>query len=554
MNNRIVAAIFLYLLSLSNIWGQDKLNRPGDSYDQILDQIDLYRGSDKVWVYLNAYLEKARKKKDWEETTNAYREMLHEAAEKDRLRYADSMVIAATKSRDNDVIGSAYLTKGILFYQQKKHNLALDNFLLSNRFLVGTEDDYLKYKVKYHIALIKLYLGYYNEAIALFNECRGFFRKDQPLPYLKSLHALGVCYTGIGKFEKSSEVNSLALRECARLKMPELVPNIEHSEGINQYFFKQYLPAIKRLEYAVPLIIKQGDFSNEAVGYFYIGKSYHALGDIGRAVSYFYKVDTIFIRKGYIRPDLRENYELLIHYFKSKGELKTELQYIDKLLKVDSVLNSQYKYLSKKVHREYDTRELLQEKNRIYEDLAEEEWYNYLFKIVIAGLVLVVVYFVYRQVAIRKLYKRRFEELMKESAVIAPIIKNTPPPLSSDVENGILNKLIKFEQGKGFLKKDLSVNKLAELFDTNYKYLSRIIHEHRNKNFIAYINDLRVDYIVIKMKEDPKFRRYTNGALADEAGFSTAQHFVTAFKKKAGMPPGYFIEQYGKLSDIDNVN
>ena len=336
--------------------------------------------------------------------------------------------------------------------------------------------------------------------------------------------------------------------------MPELVPNIEHSEGINQYFFKQYLPAIKRLEYAVPLIIKQGDFSNEAVGYFYIGKSYHALGDIGRAVSYFYKVDTIFIRKGYIRPDLRENYELLIHYFKSKGELKTELQYIDKLLKVDSVLNSQYKYLSKKVHREYDTRELLQEKNRIYEDLAEEEWYNYLFKIVIAGLVLVVVYFVYRQVAIRKLYKRRFEELMKESAVIAPIIKNTPPPLSSDVENGILNKLIKFEQGKGFLKKDLSVNKLAELFDTNYKYLSRIIHEHRNKNFIAYINDLRVDYIVIKMKEDPKFRRYTNGALADEAGFSTAQHFVTAFKKKAGMPPGYFIEQYGKLSDIDNVN
>ncbi len=548
MNNRIVAAIFLCLLSLSDIWGQDKLTRPGDSYDQILDQIDLYRGSDKVWVYLNAYLEKAKKNKNWEETSNAYREMLHEAGEKDRVSYADSMLIAAKESHDGDVIGSAYLTKGILFYQLKKHNLALDNFLLSNRFLVGTEDDYLKYKVKYHIALIKLYLGYYNEAIALFNECRGYFHKDQPLPYLKSLHALGVCYTGIGKYQKSSEVNTLALQECARLQMPELVPNIEHSEGINQYFFKQYRPAIKRLEFAVPLIIKQGDFSNEAVGYFYIGKSYHALGDIGRAVSYFYKVDTIFIRKGYIRPDLRENYELLIDYFKSKGELKTELKYINKLLRVDSVLNTQYKYLSKKVHKEYDTRELLQEKNRIHADLAEEEWYNYLFKIVIAVLVSVVVFFVYRHFAMRKLYKKRFEELMKASPTIVPLNKSTPPPLRSDVENGILAKLQKFEQSKGFLKKELSVNKLAESFDTNYKYLSRIIHEHRNKNFIAYINDLRVDYIVTKLNEEPKLRKYTNGALAEEAGFSTAQHFVTAFKKKAGMPPGYFIEELDKIT------
>lgn len=548
MSYKIVTAIFFFLLSLTCVTGQDKLNKPGVTYDQILDQIDIYRGSDKVWVYLNAYLALAEKDNDWEETSNAYKEMLHEAGEEDRVRYADSMVTAAVKSHDNDVIGSAYLTKGILFYQQKKHSLALDNFLLSNRFLVATQDEYLKFKVKYHIGLIKLYLGYYNEAISLFNECEAFFREEQPLPYLKSLHALGVCYTGIRNIEKSSEVNSLALRECARLKVPELVPNIEHSEGINHYFLKQYRPAIKRLEYAVPLIIKQEDFSNEAVGYFYLGKSYYAMGDVGRAMSYFHKVDTIFIRKGYIRPDLRENYELLIDHYKSTGELRTELHYIDKLLKVDSVLNTQYKYLSQKVHKEYDTQKLLDEKNRIYEDLAEKQWYNYLFKIIIVILILVVGYFVYRQVAIRRLYRKRFEELMKETAPAVPTTKTAAPVLSTEVENGILAKLDKFEQSNGFRKKDLSVNKLAETFDTNYKYLSRIIHEHRNKNFIAYINDLRVDYIVMKLKEEPKLRKYTNGALAEEAGFSTAQHFVTAFKKKAGMPPGYFVDGLNKIA------
>jgi len=548
MNNKIVAAIFIFLISFTGVQGQDTaLAEPGTTYDQLLSQIDIYRGSEKVWAYLDAYLAKAQQEMNWEETANAYKEMLHEAADNDRLRYANNMVVAAKKSRDNNVIGSAYLTKGILFYQQKKHSLALDNYLLANESLVNTDDMYLKYKVKYHIGLIKLYLGYYNEAIALFSECRTFFYRDHPLPYLKSLHALGVCYNGIGNMGKSSELNRLALQESARLGIPELVPNIEHSEGINNYFLKQYRQAIRRLDYAIPEIIGQGDFSNEAVGYFYLGKSYLGLGDTLAALPYFKRVDTIFNRKGYIRPDLRENYELLINHYKNIGALRTELHYINKLLTVDSVLDNQYKYLSQKVHKEYDTRELLNEKNRIYKDLSEKEWYIHLFKIIILVLALLVAYFAYRQFTTKRVYRKRFEALMRDARPAAAAEKAPVPGLRSEVSDGILAKLQQFEHKDGFRKKDLTVNRLAESFDTNYKYLSRVIHDHRGKNFIAYINDLRVDYIVRKLRDDPKLRRYTNSALAEEAGFSTAQHFVTAFKKSTGMPPGYFVEELEKL-------
>jgi AraC-like DNA-binding protein len=57
---------------------------------------------------------------------------------------------------------------------------------------------------------------------------------------------------------------------------------------------------------------------------------------------------------------------------------------------------------------------------------------------------------------------------------------------------------------------------------------------------------LRIDYLIARLKAEPQIRKYGNGALAQEAGFSTAQHFVTEFKKKTGMPPGYFVEQYDK--------
>lgn len=41
-------------------------------------------------------------------------------------------------------------------------------------------------------------------------------------------------------------------------------------------------------------------------------------------------------------------------------------------------------------------------------------------------------------------------------------------------------------------------------------------------------------------------REYTNGALAEEAGFSTTQRFTRAFYSRTQMPILYFIEQIKK--------
>lgn len=59
------------------------------------------------------------------------------------------------------------------------------------------------------------------------------------------------------------------------------------------------------------------------------------------------KVDRIFDDKQYISHDLRENYELIIKYYKSKKDLPKQLYYIEKLLKADSIINKRlpYKYM-----------------------------------------------------------------------------------------------------------------------------------------------------------------------------------------------------------------
>lgn len=89
----------------------------------------------------------------------------------------------------------------------------------------------------------------------------------------------------------------------------------------------------------------------------------------------------------------------------------------------------------------------------------------------------------------------------------------------------------------------MTLIKLSGYLKTNPKYASKVILKYRGKKTIEYISDLKIDYIVDKLKTENKFRNYTNKALAEEAGFGSTQNFTKAFNKRLEMPPTFFIQQ-----------
>ena len=538
-----IVGILLYFFIGEGTYAQSA--RPA-TYEELISHIEMHQGTPKVWVYLNRYLQKAKAERNWEEAVSAYNEMMHECSPELRQIYADSMITIARQSGSNDLIGASYLSKGVAYYQKKQHQLALDNYVIANRYLVGTKDRYLIHKVKYSIAQIKYYLGYYHEAISLFTECVDYYKNREVLPYLYSVHALSLCYTYTGDLEKAKELNAISLSECKRLGVKSMLPYIDMAQGISYFKMGKYSSAVESLNYSLSPIALQNDFANEAVINFYMGKSFYAMGNKPRAVACFLKVDDAFVRYKYIRPDLREAYEFLIPYFQEIKKPNDELKYIKRLLKADSILNTQFSYLVKKVHKEYDTRELLNEKERIESDLERAQCYGYLYISLAVILAATVIYLINRQLKLKKLHRQRFEDLLIES----PKKKDTQTAsfpevldINPAIVESIRNKLIDFENKRGYLKKELTANKLAEQFTTNYKYLSLVIRHDHQKSFVNYINDLRIDYLVERMKNEPTIRRYNHAGLASECGFSTAQHFVTAFKKRTRIAPGYFCKE-----------
>jgi AraC-like DNA-binding protein len=323
-----------------------------------------------------------------------------------------------------------------------------------------------------------------------------------------------------------------------------------HSEGINQYFKNNYATAIEKISHSLPAIKSKKDFANEAVGYFYIGKSYWSLRKREVALSYFKKVDVIFKDKGYIRPDLLDNYRLMILYYQSKNNLKIQLHYINRLLKADSIVLQKFKYLSSRITKEYDPHKMLLEKQKIENALNKKKYNDIIFICIIALLFLSLLLIAYLYIRNKRIYKQKFKELMMKSESEIPVEPKTNTnginEINQDTVTALMKQLEKFEKDKKFLEKDLTAAKLTAAFGSNPKYLSKVIYHCRGKKFTDYINDLKVDYLIQLLKEDKMLRKFTNKALGEEVGFSSTQRFANAFLARTGMPPTYFIEELKK--------
>ncbi len=116
--------------------------------------------------------------------------------------------------------------------------------------------------------------------------------------------------------------------------------------------------------------------------------------------------------------------------------------------------------------------------------------------------------------------------------------------MSPESEQKLLEKLQEFEKNQLFLERKVSLPYVAAEIETNTKYLSYIIKKHKEKDFNEYINDLRINYIVQKITDDPIYRQYKINTLAEETGFSSHSKFATVFKATIGVSPSEFIKYF----------
>ena len=497
--------------------------------------------------YAEAWLDLAKTESNFRQQALAYKVLLHLTHLPGRKRiYADSMLMAARKANDHALIGAAHISRGMLLFDKNKQG-ALDAYLSADKHIAKTSDRYAQYKVRYVIAQTKFNLGFYDEAISLLKQCLEFYRSENERAYLNTLHALSLCYNRKGEIEESSRYNRKGLAEASEFSNDEMNIYFYLSEAVNEYGRKKFKKSIYGLDTLVRIFVSRNDVPNTTVANYYLANNYWALGQYDKAIPYLKKVDTVFSTRNYVRPELRRNYELLIDYYKKNGDHATKDYYVERLLRADKILDEDYKYLSKRIFKSYDTRRLMAELHET--EKSGKRILYYIIAVMSVALVVSVVGYVLN----KRRTKRYFMLAMArdpetEKHQIEKVAKQTRSLLSPDLAASLLSKLSKWEEADKFLERNCTSTKLAGMFHTNPKYISELIRHYRGKRFTEYVNDLRIDHVVELLKTQSKFRNYTNEALASEGGFGSTQIFTRAFKKRVKISPTTFISELEDIS------
>lgn len=289
--------------------------------------------------------------------------------------------------------------------------------------------------------------------------------------------------------------------------------------------------------------------SNEHNNLYEKAQAYNQLGYLHLQKKEFNKSEeTLFIALKFAEilgnPFLLEqiNRNLAINYLGANQKIKHKV-YNDEFL----VLNNKVELIEQEsVNTAYN---IISGEGELYLEKEKDKYSNYRGIILASGLLFTLIGLL---ILIKDQWKKkRLKEIIKYLEIsknnfikTKPLNKVSKRKLSfpKETEDILLSKLKRFESSNKFLNRDMSLALLSGQFETNTKYLSETIHKHYNDNFNTFINKLRINYIIDKLKNDGNYLNYKISFLAEESGFSSHSSFATVFKSIIGMSPATFID------------
>lgn len=521
--------------------------------------------NDKAEFYANTILKKGKQEKNNKLIYDGYYKIAHvKGLEGQKAHpYADSL-LAITKdlSNDKDYPAKAYIIKGILYNYEFKYKNALDHYIIAQNLSRNRNTDQFYY-IKKLVGILKTATEENEEALPLFLEYYKYQKqkvetKDKDVKsYIGSIFSVANAYSKNKQYQESKRYNKIGMEECKKYNDYTHYIYFVMSEGIADYYLKNYTAAATHLLKIEKELIKNKDFSNLSVAYYFLGKINKDSKKEKQAIEYFIKSDSLSFASNDFIPITRDRYEVLIDYYKKNGDKENQLKYIDKLFYADSIVNNSKQYLSKEIYRKYDTPILMEEKEQLIKDLDNRNYLLYCF-LGIGAIIIFLLGYIYRKNKIRiKEYQRQADLLLeksKEQKEIVPVSENkraeehvvkeekSKKLLSDHQLQDIKLKLEAFENNKDFLRKNITVDSLAKDLETNRDYLSKSVNELKGKNFPQYLNEIRIQYIIQELNTNERLRKHTIASIADDIGYNNSESFSNAFRKITGTLPSYYIK------------
>lgn len=471
------------------------------------------------------------------------------------MHYIDSCILYAKTQKKSSLHISALSQKGRTYYRFGKYAEATKNYLKFDSIATVTKNiRYLIY-ANQGIGSVKNITGDHKGAVELFLKNKDIIapiveEKKYHTLYLNTLIALCSAYTYFD-LEKATKY----LQELKTLSIEQNdIDALSYSytlQGIINYKRKEYDKALAILAKSDSMVSMLDIKRNLYPIYRFRGKTYYEKKMFPEAITAFEAIKTLQKEIEFDDFKYREVLSLLANSYEQIDSTKKALENyrLAHNLSYTDTIQQGIRYT---ILKEYDKKTLEGKITTLEIKSTQKEKQNTSLWIVSIGLLtaLVILFWIYKKQ--QRDNKRKFDELVEKLA--AEPVKTEIAEASNKFQisdekiTKILNGLQKFEKSESFLKQNTSLASVAKKLNTNTTYLSQIVNEQKGITFKNYITELRINYVLHKLKNDKVLRSYSIKAIAKELGFKSEGAFSRAFKKQTGIYPSFFIKNLTSIS------
>ncbi|MFD2563832.1 helix-turn-helix domain-containing protein [Aquimarina rubra] len=498
-------------------------------------------------------------------------------------------------SKDDLILAQQYYTVALFFYETEQYERAL--YYLNKSITLVKELNDSKFLCTLYLKSANAYLkdwqnqkslDYYNKALFIAQK-KGSIKHE-----LIANSGLAIILRRMGQLDKALKVckNSLVLTEKSsdnntanHVRLLTIISEIyldqtkydsvlhyadiglaiskplDYSIGSIDLLTKKGIVALnnkeqtKALQYfyeAKEIIDQKGIKQKKSIlnlnyflaNYFYQEKQYN------KAISYLNNSVSILEEKDARNIRVLETYLLLANCYTEIGQTKESMFWFQKLITLqDEFQDAKNKTITKLYNQDINKLENQIEalKN---EEMKEERYKEYIF-VILLSVCFVLVFFIFKYYQKQKNNTARFDQLIEKINSLQSKEKNILQPvvINDEKVKAVLDGLDKLENQEYFLHTDCDLRSMSKKVKTNTTYLSKIIKTHKANSFNDYINDLRIEYALKRLKNDKKFRSFSVKSIALEIGYKTDNSFTKHFKSKTGLNPSYYIR---KINSQDN--
>jgi AraC-like DNA-binding protein len=514
----------------------------------------------KSYYYGNTYYKKSKKQTNKIILANGMYMMAYLSTSPKRkvaIQYADSIISLTKNLNDYNYPAKGYIAKGHFLIKNTNFKEALINTFIAEKHSVDAGNYEQTLVIKQQIGIIKIEFGELNGALPLFKENYNYFKNKNIISreYIFSGWVLSDIYIKLKQPDVALEYIDELL---SKIKSDNLYYRyLIMYKGMCHHLKGEYVKSNSFLDKCIILLIPfaHEDKLNLAIAYYYRGENIlKNERNTEKAKRYFQKADSLTVVSKIYVNSIRDNYIRLIEITKKQNNNSEQLTYLNRLIEIDDHIKKDNDFVSKSINNNYDTPHLLAQKEVVISRMNKEK---YITIIVVCICFIGLGFYFLKNTREKHQLEERFNILMQKTQnvpdvplitetileVNTEIIKTKSNELSKENEEKILKKLDVFVKTKGYLKPNIVQTEFARQLKTNTTYLSIVVNKYMGKNFNQYINDLRIDYTVEKLKTDTNFRKYSIEAIAQEVGFGNTQSFSKAFSNKTGLQPSYFIKK-----------